>query len=69
MLSLRLDKQTSKNVAVTTFKGLHKKPFEAPQRGVKIKILVNSFSWSGIGTRRVKVIGSSLLFPNIGFQL
>ena len=30
------------------------KPFEAPQRSVKIKVLVNFFSSSGIGTGRVK---------------
>ena len=29
------------------------KPFEAPQRSVKIKILLNFFSSSGIGTGRV----------------
>ena len=32
------------------------KSFEAPQRSVKIKIQVNFFSSSGIGTGRVKMI-------------
>ena len=30
------------------------KPFEAPQRSVEIKILINFFSSSGKGTGRVK---------------
>ena len=33
------------------------KPFEAPQRSVRIKIYVNFFFLSGIGTLRVKVWG------------
>ena len=32
------------------------KPFEAPQRSVKIKIELNFFTLSGIGTLRVKII-------------
>ena len=36
-----------------TFKAFIK-PFDAPQRGVKIKIQVNFLSSSGIGTERVK---------------
>ena len=31
------------------------KPFEAPQRSVKIKIYLSFFSSSGIGTGRVKI--------------
>ena len=31
------------------------KPFEAPQRSVKIKIELNFFSSSGIGTGRVMI--------------
>ena len=37
------------------------KPFVAPKRSVKIKIWVNFFSSSGIGTERVKII---LMKPN-----
>ena len=35
-------------------KGAFIKPFEAPQRSVKIKIKLDFFSSSGIGTGRVK---------------
>ena len=31
------------------------KPFEAPQRNVKIKIEVNFLSLSGVGTGKVKI--------------
>ena len=45
------------------------KPFEVPQRSMKIKIKVNFFSLTGFGTGRIKASGSPLLFPQIGFEL
>ena len=47
------------------------KPFEAPQRSVKIKILLNFFSSFGIGTGRVKLSGhcSTLLQYFIALKL
>ena len=40
------------------------KPFEAPQRNVKIKIQANFFSLPGIGTERVNVL--CLNYPTEG---
>ena len=39
------------------------KPFESPQRSVKMKVLLNFFTLSGIGTLRVN--GESLFNVNV----
>ena len=39
------------------------KPFEAPQRSAKMKVLLNLFTLSGIGTLRVN--GESLFNVNV----
>ena len=42
------------------------KPFEAPQRSVKIKISLDFFTLTGIGTLRVKVVLNVLGFLVLG---
>ena len=45
------------------------KPFEAPQRSVKIKIKVYFLSWSGIGLLSVKSQASSPLIIDVNIYM